>query len=126
LRAFAASINNISGGTLTMDISGTGSNANIQAGKVSPLILLGGIIRGLKLSGNTLLMMTGLTNLGVSLQPLSIRGPSLEPGSGANVTRSYGALDMCLMGTSTLLTFYVDSSNSNYPTARIMALGTVT
>jgi hypothetical protein len=118
-----------SGAAVTFDVAGTGSSANLQLGKFSTIIFNDGSprpIRGLKLSSNTLLFNNVSFPGGTTLQTLAIRGPSLETGSSANITRATGVNDLCVMGASTLLTFYVDSTNSNYPTSRVMALGTVT
>ena len=115
---------------LTIDVSGTGAAAKVQFGKANPLAILDTNqatgIRGLKLSANTILATTVATGFGMALQPFSIRGPNLVPGDGANIARGAGVNDICLMGTSTVLVVYADAANSNYPTARVMALGTVT
>lgn len=110
----------------TIDVFGTGSTATVQSSKLTPLAMASTIPPRLaRLSNNTLLMTATTQNLGATLQNLSIRGSSLEPGSGANITRSTLINDICVLSPTTALAVFNDANNGNFPTARPMALGSV-
>ena len=134
-RVVVASVSNLAGaiGSIcTVDVAGTGASATLQSGKSTPVVSGGNVglnrIKLKKLSANTVLlqMLDQAGSNSTVLMPFTVKGASLLPADSTNVSRSTATHDFCLPSATTALSFYADSTNSNYPTARVVSLGTVT
>lgn len=129
--AVAAASADVTGAALFLDVGGTGGTAYTQNGRAILLPSVGATkrVRLKKYSSKTLLLQQGDSeNNAHTLTTLTINGDAINLGSAAaSVARSGGgAHDFCIpVGGSTIVSAYLDGKNSNFPTARSVALGTV-
>lgn len=111
-----------------VDMAGTGSSATQQLG-AQTIIAPGNFTvghRAAKLSAATYLHVSSSNDSpSLYLDAFYIDGDAVRRGAAASIARTTGRYDVCVMDSTTALVAYVDSSNSNYPTVKPVALGTV-
>lgn len=119
------------GKAFTLDPSGTGSSAVFQGGRQINIatgnVGIGHRLR--QLSTNTLLHLSSIEgNAGLFLEALYLDGaPTVRQGPAANISYAVAtnAFDLCVMDSTTILIAWANPPNSNYPTIRPLATGTV-
>jgi hypothetical protein len=116
------------GSTYLLDIGGSGSSATQQTGRQTVIAAGDGAEahRMALLSANTFLHCSSSNTCpGIFVEALYTNGDGVRQGPAVSVARSTGRYDLCVLDATTALVAYVDSSNSNYPTVKPVALGTV-
>lgn len=79
-----------------------------------------------KVSNSAIVRFAASINGDLYLEALSVSGPGITAETSVNIARctSTSVCSVCIMGTNALCA-YSDPSNSNYPTVKSVALGTV-
>lgn len=118
------------GNALLVDYAGTGTGATITPGRPTM------IAPGSRTIGHRLALLSNKTALHLApqssstfsslfLEALSIEGDGVRQGAAVTIARTDNQFDFCVLSSTTALVAYVDSTNSNYPTVRPVALGSV-
>lgn len=121
-------VNGGMGYAAVVDMAGTGSSATQQLGAQTIIAPGDGAVghRAVGLSAATYLHASSSNGSpSLYLDAFYIDGDAVRRGAASSVARTTGGYDVCVMDSTTALVAYVDSSNSNYPTVKPVALGTV-